>query len=38
MMYRSPPFVGSWGQNNMVGYGKTKKKKKNDKKREKDCF
>ena len=37
--YRSPPFIGSWDQktNNMLGYGKPKKRqKKNDKKREKD--
>ena len=25
--YRSPPFFGSWDKNNMVGYGKPKKKK-----------
>ena len=39
--YISPPFFGSWDQktNEMLGYGKPKKrqtKKKNDKKREKD--
>ena len=31
--YRSPPFFGSWDKNNMVGYGKPKKKTK--KKRQK---
>ena len=34
--YRSPPFYGSWDNNNMIGYGRSKKK--NDKEREKDCF
>ena len=38
--YRSPPFFGSWDQktNEMLGYGKPKKKdkKKNDKNKEKD--
>ena len=28
MMYRSPPFFGSWDQKNMVGYGVKKKTKK----------
>ena len=27
MMYRGPPFIGSWDQNNMIGYGKPKTKK-----------